>query len=147
MTDLLNLNIDNFGVCKMNMIVTKDNVQRLVWYGEPKVRYFTWEDGQYGVNYEVDGMLSIDGFYCSKEEFLEMANRGKPNETCEDLYFRALALGWEVEPASLFDEEGVEGWTWTSPDGYEESVVREWNETPPLPMSLYLELTKETENG
>lgn len=67
--------------------------------------------------------------------------------TDQSLYNRALALGWEAEPTSLFDEEGVEGWTWTSPDGYEESVVGEWNQTPPLPMPLYLELIKETENG
>lgn len=127
--------------------VTCDNIQRLVWYGEPKVRYFTWGVGPYGVNYEIHGVLSIDGFYCSREEFLEMANRGKLKPSDEELYYRALELGWEVEPASLFDEEGVEGWAWTSPEGYEESVVGEWNETPPLPMSLYLELTEEKVNG
>jgi hypothetical protein len=45
----------------------------------------------------------------------------------------ALALGWTVERKSLYDEEGVEGWCWTSPQGVEHDVIGGWNEPPPLP--------------
>ena len=40
---------------------------------------------------------------------------------------------WDVEQASLYDEEGVEGWTWTSPDGTEYSEVGSHDEPPPIP--------------
>ena len=115
------------------MTVTEENVQRLVWYGEPKVRYFTWEDGSRGVNYEIDGIMSIDGFYCSREEFLEMANRVKSEMTNEDKFYRALELGWTVDNVSLYDEEGVEGWKWTSPDGAEYYEVGDWDAEPTVP--------------
>lgn len=56
--------------------ITEENVERLKWYGhEPRVRYYLWRDRPRGVNYEIEGVSSIDGFYCSKEEFLEMANK------------------------------------------------------------------------
>jgi hypothetical protein len=42
--------------------------------------------------------------------------------------------GWTAEPASLYDEEGVEGWRWFDETGKERSVViGAWNETPPSP--------------
>lgn len=37
------------------------------------------------------------------------------------------------EPASLYDEEGVEGWRWTHRvTGTEEATIGSWNEPPPL---------------
>lgn len=33
---------------------------------------------------------------------------------------------------SLYDEEGIEGWRWTHPDGREWEEVGEWCEGPPL---------------
>lgn len=46
-----------------------------------------------------------------------------------DLYLMvwALANGWAVEKASLYDEEGVEGWRWTDPRGNEYSVIGDWS--------------------
>lgn len=41
---------------------------------------------------------------------------------------------WTAEPASLYDEEGVEGWRWYDEAGKERStVIGAWNETPPPP--------------
>lgn len=42
--------------------------------------------------------------------------------------------GWTAEPASLYDEEGVEGWRWYDPDYNEHAtVIGLWSEPPPLP--------------
>jgi len=50
---------------------------------------------------------------------------------------RAFMDGWEVEKRSLYDEEGVEGWAWTSPDGLGEfTVIGGWDELPPWPGPL-----------
>lgn len=49
----------------------------------------------------------------------------------------ALAQGWQVEPVSLYDEEGVEGWLWTSPGGSEEIVTAMSSEYPIVPLTLY----------
>lgn len=42
--------------------------------------------------------------------------------------------GWTVEKASLYDEEGVEGWRWFD-ENYDErsTVIGSWTEEPPLP--------------
>jgi len=42
-----------------------------------------------------------------------------------------LACG-DPEKASLYDEEGVEGWRWTHPDGREWTAIGEWNEPHPI---------------
>jgi hypothetical protein len=48
-----------------------------------------------------------------------------------------LTIGdWTVSRASLFDEEGVEGWKWTGPRGQEHCAIGDWREVPPLPDSL-----------
>lgn len=44
-----------------------------------------------------------------------------------------LGSGWTVEKTSLYDEEDVEGWKWTAPNGEEFSVVGSWDEPPPMP--------------
>lgn len=50
--------------------------------------------------------------------------------------FKALTVyGWEVEKASLYDEEGVEGWRWTEPNGTEHYEIGDWNELPTWPDS------------
>jgi hypothetical protein len=41
--------------------------------------------------------------------------------------------GWVVERASLYDEEGVEGWIWTSPRGVTHCVIGSWDDGPELP--------------
>lgn len=42
--------------------------------------------------------------------------------------------GWSVQKASFYDEEGLEGWCWTSPDASQEiDEVGNWDESPPLP--------------
>ena len=48
----------------------------------------------------------------------------------------ALRL-WEEcgvpDKVSLYDEEGVEGWRWTAPDGAEWIEMGDWREEPPMP--------------
>lgn len=43
-----------------------------------------------------------------------------------------LEQGWEVERLSFYDEEGLEGWRWTSPDGEVYWTLGDWSE-PPVP--------------
>jgi hypothetical protein len=38
----------------------------------------------------------------------------------------------ELEMVSLYDEEGVEGWRWTHPDGREWSEIGDWSESEPM---------------
>ena len=52
--------------------------------------------------------------------------------TAKDL----LAQGWTVEKASLYDEEGVDGWMWTSPNGQEFCEMGDWDKEPPIPEHL-----------
>ena len=55
---------------------------------------------------------------------------------CMHDQLKALVLyGWTVEKVSLYDEEGVEGWMWTEPDGTEHTEAGEWGDLPPWPMS------------
>ena len=44
-----------------------------------------------------------------------------------------IVEGWEVEKISLYDEECIEGWRWTSPDGYEHVLMGDWDDLIPLP--------------
>jgi hypothetical protein len=44
-----------------------------------------------------------------------------------------LRKGWTVEPTSAYDEDGVDAWLWTSPDGKEDMVIGGHEELPPLP--------------
>ncbi len=37
----------------------------------------------------------------------------------------------EPDRVSLYDEEAVEGWRWTHPDGREWYAQGDWNEPPP----------------
>jgi hypothetical protein len=50
---------------------------------------------------------------------------------------QALLLGWSIEPVSLYDEEGVEGWCWTTPAGqHGQSAWTEsgsWTKPAPVP--------------
>jgi hypothetical protein len=42
--------------------------------------------------------------------------------------------GWTAHVASLYDEEGVEGWRWEDAEGNERAVeLGPWHETPPMP--------------
>ena len=45
----------------------------------------------------------------------------------------ALHSGWSVNPVSLYDEEGVEGWEWFAPDGAEFEIVGNHDDPPPWP--------------
>lgn len=58
----------------------------------------------------------------------------------ERVYLNALLKGWSVEPVSLYDEEGVEGWRWTSPEGYEYSTVGDWSDDPSIPDEVFARL-------
>jgi hypothetical protein len=49
-------------------------------------------------------------------------------ETDAQLAKWALDNGWDAERTLLYDEEGVEGWRWTSPDGQEFSCIGDWSE-------------------
>ncbi len=62
-----------------------------------------------------------------------------------DRHDQMLALtkyGWEVEQRLLYDEEGVEGWTWIEPDQLEHTETGDWNELPPWPDSAREALAK-----
>jgi len=43
--------------------------------------------------------------------------------------------GWTVRPVSLYDEEGVEGWLWTEPNGTEHAEIGDHSELPTWPAS------------
>lgn len=46
----------------------------------------------------------------------------------EQLVALALAKGWSADTANLYDEEGVEGWRWESPDNKTDlSCIGEWD--------------------
>jgi hypothetical protein len=66
-----------------------------------------------------------------------MAKRPQVSEAQEvhDLkqMVRALMDEWTVERRSLYDEEGVEGWCWTTPSGDEFYEIGIWDELPPWP--------------
>jgi hypothetical protein len=48
--------------------------------------------------------------------------------------FWALTVGgWDVVRASLYDEEGVEGWRWDGPNYEEIAELGDWQEPPPVP--------------
>tara|TARA_Y100000034_G_scaffold28622_1_gene34417 strand:- start:65 stop:619 length:555 start_codon:yes stop_codon:yes gene_type:complete len=54
--------------------------------------------------------------------------------TAPELATWALAHGWTCEPCPfpLYDEEGIEGWTWEAPDGREWQVIHD--EPGPAPI-------------
>jgi hypothetical protein len=45
--------------------------------------------------------------------------------------------GWEAEQASLYDEEGVEGWSWVHvPTGATSTTTGDWRAPPEIPDDL-----------
>jgi hypothetical protein len=57
-----------------------------------------------------------------------------------------LANGWEVERASLYDEEDVEGWCWTHPNRLGDYCeIGDWADLPTVPESL-IELAEQERN-
>lgn len=56
------------------------------------------------------------------------------------LYFKRLSCllleGWEVETASLYDEEGVDGWRWFDPSHEEYYEIGIHEEMPVIPKEL-----------
>ena len=56
-------------------------------------------------------------------------------------YFKRVTYllldGWDVEAASLYDEDGVEGWKWTHHTNFNEFYETGlWDELPALPEEL-----------
>ena len=48
-----------------------------------------------------------------------------------------ILLGWEYSKASLYDDEGIEGWLWVNDDNLEEyAEIGEWDEPPEIPETL-----------
>lgn len=47
-------------------------------------------------------------------------------------------------PVSLYDEEGIEGWRWTHPDGREWEVVGDWSESAPMHPLMSAAIAKAT---
>lgn len=45
----------------------------------------------------------------------------------------AQKFGWEADPISLYDGDGVEGWRMTGPEGQEYTEIGSWCEDPPWP--------------
>lgn len=52
-----------------------------------------------------------------------------------DQVYALTGLGWTVEKLSMYDEEGVEGWMWTEPNGTEHTEMGDWSELPTWPQS------------
>lgn len=47
-----------------------------------------------------------------------------------------LLLDWNVERRSIYDEEGIEAWVWTEPNGTEHfDIAAGWQELPDWPES------------
>jgi hypothetical protein len=46
-------------------------------------------------------------------------------ELYDDVLLAKLAVdhGWSAEPTQIYDEEGVDAWVWTSPNGIEFTVI------------------------
>jgi len=60
----------------------------------------------------------------------DMLEKIKQDEEIKDI---VIACG-EPEPFSMYDEEGVEGWLWTHPDGRQWSEMGSWDKpAPPHP--------------
>lgn len=60
------------------------------------------------------------------------------NKADFDVFTAAMKNGWAVEPMSLYDEEGVDGWLWTSPEGNEYTEVAfSSNPAEDMPEVLY----------
>ena len=56
----------------------------------------------------------------------------EPNEGIEDLkdMVTALRQGWSVDKVILYDEEAIEGWQWTDPQGREYHSIGDHNQVP-----------------
>jgi len=52
---------------------------------------------------------------------------------------------WEVTRISLYDEEGIEGWKWTEPDGTEHYESGDWDALPTWPDSANKSLLNKTD--
>ncbi len=54
----------------------------------------------------------------------------------DELYFKRVAYllldDWIISKASLYDEEGIEGWVWER-DGNEYAEMGDWCELPTMP--------------
>ncbi len=62
---------------------------------------------------------------------------------CLDLMLWALTHTWTVEQVSLYDEEGVEGWRWTAPNGDEFDVIGDWSERPTIDDATRAAITRD----
>ncbi len=55
----------------------------------------------------------------------------------DELYFKRVAYllldDWRVSKASLYDEEGIEGWLWDDYRGEEYAEIGDWEELPTMP--------------
>jgi hypothetical protein len=83
----------------------------------------------------LSGVVKLDGSLVRSDEL---------QSECElDLRARLTAKGWTVERASLYDEEGVEGWRWMGPgwpfsaEGRDElHEIGDWHDLPAIPDCL-----------
>ncbi len=76
-----------------------------------------------------------------QEEARQAVEAEKARERAEKRKHKKLLLklftdGWRAEKTSLYDEEGVEGWLWSHPDGREYSVIGDWKDDPEIPAEL-----------
>ena len=56
-----------------------------------------------------------------------------------------LLFGWTVEKRSIYDEEGIEAWIWTEPNGTEHfDISANWDELPDWPESARAALAEAT---
>lgn len=85
--------------------------------------------------------------YLTKEEAISAWNtRATLHESADTkAYAFAFLNGWSVRKVFLYDEEGVEGWTWDSPSGQEISEIGVHDEPPPIPDALIAAMQNQEE--
>ncbi len=84
--------------------LTIDDIQVGVWYGGigmPRVKAFTWEDGPNGVNYEIEGLCTIDALMTSKEGFVRLAN-GEPEAVSD---FQTISAEYGAPAGTVINAE------------------------------------------
>ena len=90
-------------------LVTVEQIERHVWYGGtnmPCVKAYTWEDGPEGVNYEIEGMMTMLPLYTDKAGFTRMANGEREAATSfRNASSQAVPAGTVVNETAQTDEQ------------------------------------------
>lgn len=82
-----------------------------------------------------DAMKAVDKAY--QKALIEELDKEHPPLTRQLLIAELfVSYGWSYQATSLYDEEGIDGFLWESPGGYEMGVVGDLNEPPDICESM-----------